>query len=177
MSSMIAVFLSGSLVYASNHGFRMEALFLKPAYEVPYNKIHINDAIALKAISDQESSLAVFSAGVVPYYTGMRAIDMLGKSDPVIASLQPDLRLGIGHNKYDLYYSIVKHEPTYVQGFRWGSQDLTSYAEQNYVNVDFRGIRLWLRKRSPHVAWQKLNANSPESQVVSERGGRGAGSL
>jgi hypothetical protein len=58
-----------------------------------------------------------------------------------------------GHNKYDLRYSIVNLQPTYVQGFRWGRQDLSQWARANYDSVSHKGVPLWLRRGSGDVRW------------------------
>ena len=62
-----------------------------------------------------------------------------------------------GHNKYDLNYSIMKLQPTYVQYFEWGDQDLSEWAETNYVKVKYEGIELNLLKDSPAVLWDKVD--------------------
>ncbi len=62
-----------------------------------------------------------------------------------------------GHNKYDLNYSIETLQPTYVQGFVWGSQDITEWAKSRYTQVQYRGVTLFLLKDSPAVYWEKVN--------------------
>ncbi|HLC04542.1 MAG TPA: hypothetical protein VJK02_16020, partial [Anaerolineales bacterium] len=99
------------------------------------------------------------------YYTGRPAIDFLGRTDKHVARLAPDLtgasawygmRSVPGHNKYDLYYSIVRLAPTYVQNTRWGSQDLSDWAKTTYVSVIHKGVLLRLRRDDPNVLWDML---------------------
>lgn len=125
-------------------------------------------AIAINALTDENATIGVFWAGTIPYYTDRPAIDFLGKSDPYIANLPPDLSgqmgwLGMnsvpGHNKYDLNYSIKILMPTYVQEFEVGSQNLNDWGAEHYVNVKYRGIRLYLLKDSPHVDWEKARSS------------------
>ena len=61
-----------------------------------------------------------------------------------------------GHNKYDLNYSIKVLQPTYVQRFVWGSQDLSQSAT-HYVEVEYSGISVFLLRDSPAVIWNKIN--------------------
>jgi len=109
-------------------------------------------------------------AGTIPYYTGLYAVDFLGKSDPWIARLAPDLSGAVswggmssvpGHNKYDLTYSIGTRRPTYTQVLRWGSQDVSGLLDSTYVKVYVRfpgreTIPLFLLRDSPHVVWSRV---------------------
>jgi hypothetical protein len=56
-----------------------------------------------------DARLAVLAGGGAPYFSRRYAIDLLGKSDPVIARQAPaccnDV---IGHNKFDVDYSLGK---------------------------------------------------------------------
>ena len=126
---------------------------------------HVDQAIAINAVTDENASIGVFWAGTLPYYVDRVALDFLGKSDPYIANLPPDLSGKIawdgmnsvpGHNKYDLNYSIKELLPTYVQGFEWGSQNLSAWAGEYYVLVKYKGVRLFLLKDSPNVDWEKF---------------------
>jgi hypothetical protein len=107
--------------------------------------------------------LGVFWAGIIPYYTERYAIDFWGKSDPQVARRLPDLSgksgwNGMhsvpGHNKYDLTYSIQQLQPTYVQAFFWGQQDLTAWSRDYYVTVQYQTIDLNFRKDDPAVKWE-----------------------
>jgi arabinofuranosyltransferase len=131
----------------------------------------INDAIAINAVTKSTASVGVLYAGIVPYYTNRLAIDFLGKSDPHIAALQPDLSGRIsgrgmysipGHNKYDLTYSIQELLPTYVDRFGWGSQDLSEWSRAHYITVRYKSIRLNLLRGSPDVYWDRVRYLHPE---------------
>lgn len=126
----------------------------------------VNTAILINDLTTSDATLGVFHAGLVPYYSGRKSIDFLGKCDRYIASLPPDLSGKIGwrgmnsvpgHNKYDLNYSIKSLQPTYVEMFKWGSQDLSQWAMDKYVSVRFAGGGLFLRKDSPAVLWDKTH--------------------
>ena len=150
--------------------YLMDSRFLRQMslVDLPYDngaaRKHVNIAIAINELTDEDAAIGVFWAGTIPYYADRPAIDFLGKSDRYIANLPPDLSgqmswLGMnsvpGHNKYDLNYSIKKLLPTYVQEFEVGSQNLNDWGAEHYVNVKYMGIRLYLLKDSPHVDWAK----------------------
>ena len=90
---------------------------------------YVNISVAINAATKTGASVGVIRAGTIPYYTGRIAVDYLGKNDPHIANLPPDLSGQIswngmysvsGHNKYDLEYSIKEQLPTYVGRLRVG---------------------------------------------------------
>ena len=57
--------------------------------------------------SDEDASVAVIAAGSAPYFSRRYSIDLLGKSDPVVARERPACcNDRIGHNKFDLDYSL-----------------------------------------------------------------------
>ncbi len=53
----------------------------------------------------QGKLLASDAAGKIPYYSGLRTIDMLGLNDRHIARIQPTF-FEVGHNKYDADYVL-----------------------------------------------------------------------
>ena len=53
----------------------------------------------LRSATAPEALIAVTSAGNVPYFSRRRAINILGKSDPVIARMAPVSGFVPGHNK------------------------------------------------------------------------------
>lgn len=148
-----------------NAPFLLEVSMFRKPYTAEANKRNVDIAIALTHVTTSKASVAVFWAGAIPYFTNGRAIDILGKSDKYIAHLPPDLSGAVtyigmksvpGHNKYDLNYSIKSLEPTYVQAFQWGTQDLSEWAATRYVKVEYEGIGLSLLRDSPAVLWDKV---------------------
>jgi hypothetical protein len=120
--------------------------------------------------------VGAFAAGTVPYYSGRPAIDFLGKSDPRIARLAPDLSdywspgvvlqpsrttpkiVRPGHNKYDLEYSIKELKPTHAGGFTWHNQSVLDWAKNEYVRVNYKGVHLNLlrpRRRCAGTRWAR----------------------
>jgi hypothetical protein len=154
-------------LFSANFEFLPETfLFVKPL-TVTSNQRNVNTAIAINQLTTSDASVGVFWAGAIPYFTGRKAFDFLGKCDRYIAHLPPDLSGKIGgngmnsvpgHNKYDLTYSIKTLEPTYVQNFQWGSQNLSEWATYKYDMVNYMGDHLYLLKGSPAVLWSKINS-------------------
>jgi arabinofuranosyltransferase len=150
------------LLAVLNIDFWPELMLLTRPYEAKSNENHVNTAIAINHLTTPAATIGVSSAGTVPYYSDRFAIDFLGKSDKYIARLPPDLTgtahyykmLSLpGHNKYDLNYSIKTLRPTYVQIAGWGNQILDDWVEARYATVNYKGVKLYLRKDSEDVLW------------------------
>jgi hypothetical protein len=160
---LVFIFAVLGLVIA-NSRFLTEISLLQKPYTSSANQRNVNTAIAINELTTNNASVGVFWAGSIPYYTGKYAIDFLGKSDKHIAKLPPDSSVswngmdGVpGHNKYDLTYSIQLKKPTYVQGFKWGSQDLSSWSQDNYTEIKYKGVNLFLLKEDHSVLWSKVD--------------------
>jgi arabinofuranosyltransferase len=161
---VVSLILIGLL--SANVRFLPEILLLRKPYQVEANQGNVNTAIVLSQLTTSDATVGVYWAGSIPYFTDRKSIDFLGKSDRYIAQLPPDVSGSVawsgmnsvpGHNKYDLNYSIKTLEPTYVQGFTWGAQDLSQWAETKYIKVEYDGVSLFLLKDSPAVLWNKIN--------------------
>ncbi len=147
--------------------FRSDLAVRGPTHAAISNRVNTNAAIAINALTGPDASVGVIWAGTLPYYVDRYAVDFLGKSDPYIASLNADVsRDDIsgkisnlpGHNKYDLNYSIVRLQPTYIQAYAWGNQTVKPWALKNYLRVEYHGAlgekTVFLRKDSPDVCWE-----------------------
>ncbi|MEJ5202356.1 MAG: hypothetical protein WHV66_08995 [Anaerolineales bacterium] len=156
---LVTVIVISGLVF-SDYGFRREIFFLQKLYTTGANAWNVNVALAIREVTTENASVGTTAAGVMPYYSGRRAIDYLGKSDKYIAHLPPDLSGAIewrpGHIKYSLEYSLKQLQPTYTETFEWGGQDLTEWASTRYAIVGYKGVSLRLLKNSPDVLWEKL---------------------
>ncbi len=161
---VVSLILIGLL--SANVRFLPEMLLLRKPYAVGSDQANVNTAIVLNQLTTSDATVGVYWAGSIPYFTDRKAIDFLGRSDRYIAQLPPDVSGSVawngmnsvpGHNKYDLNYSIKTLEPTYVQGFTWGAQDLSQWAESKYIKVEYDGLSLFLLKDSPAVIWNKIN--------------------
>lgn len=171
---IVGVLLVGAAFVSLNWRFRQEVTLQVGPYQADNNAENVNTAIALRTLTTPDATVGIFWAGTIPYYADRRAVDFLGKSDPHIARLPPDLS-GVsqygssslpGHNKYDLDYSIRGQAPTYVQGFVWGRQNLTAWGSDHYVVAHRRNVRLVLRRDAPEVLWDRVDRLS---QLARER--------
>jgi arabinofuranosyltransferase len=167
ITQILSVSLTLIGLLSANVRFLGEISFLNGPYQASDNQNNVNTAIALSQLTTNDATVGVYWAGSIPYFTGRKAVDFLGKSDQYIAHLPPDMsgnisRYGMnsvpGHNKYDLNYSIKDLSPTYVQGFVYGLQDLSQWAKTKYVRVEYNGVSLFLLKNSPSVLWGKIGA-------------------
>ena len=152
--------------------YRADLLTLTPIYSTDAAS-GVNMALTIRRLTTESATVAVFAAGVIPYYAQRRAIDLLGKCDETIARLP--VRRGVpwnqrggmpGHNKYDLDYSLKSKRPTVIQWLgrplcRWGTQDLSNWCQENYAVVGFSGGGLLLDKKSTSVHWERVEVRRP----------------
>ena len=145
-------------VWAANERFMDELLMEVPAYMVRFNESTVKAGIELSHHADPQGSVAVAAAGAVPYYSGLRGIDVLGRSDAHVARLHvvyDERTVTPGHQKFDLHYSIETLQPDAIYDVvSWGRRDhqFVRYVMRNYVQ---RGS-FWLRRDSPHVYWDRV---------------------
>ena len=93
--------------------------------EAAVNAVHVHDdammvsrGTALRQATTDDAVIATVWAGNPAYYAGRAMIDLLGKSDPVIARLEPEItdwrNLYPGHNKWDYAHSIGVLKPDVI---------------------------------------------------------------
>jgi hypothetical protein len=135
--------------------------FEKPPFWFPQMQ-RVNQALTLKDVLKPEAKLGVFWAGILPYYSGCQGVDFLGKSDSVIAHKEPHLTFkALGHNKYDLNYSIVQLQPDFIETYYWHDEDQEAFVKKNYVPFGMS----WLLKRSQNVDWAKAKERVPALEL------------
>jgi len=81
----------------------------------PFDQIVV--AVQLRKNASPDATVAVLAAGIVPYFSRLEAIDLLGKTDPHIAHMSPVAGAALGHGKVDPDYSFAKR-PDYVVSYR-----------------------------------------------------------
>ncbi|HEX5503081.1 MAG TPA: hypothetical protein VFW96_10700 [Thermomicrobiales bacterium] len=105
-------------------------------------------ALELRAATADDAVIAVVQAGALPYFSHRQAVDLLGKSDHVVATEPPRDPLFLpGHDKWDYAYSIGVLRPDVVADF-WPRQPddrarligwgYTAYGPDLYVRDDSR---------------------------------------
>jgi len=95
-----------------------EWLLVDRPMEVDSNEQMVALALRLKEVTSPSAKVAVTWAGALPYFSERPAIDLLGKTDPVIAHESMHYRGGLdflpGHLKWDYGYSIGTLDPDVV---------------------------------------------------------------
>jgi hypothetical protein len=86
------------------------------ALDLSYDIRGARTGLMLRSVTAPEALIAVASAGNIPYFSRRRAIDILGKSDPVIARMAPVSGFLPGHNKWNLDHSIRDGGPDLILG-------------------------------------------------------------
>ena len=79
------------------------------------NKYETRIGLALGQIARGRPTVAVGAGGTIPYWSTLPAVDLLGKSDAVVAA-EPSRRSAFvpGHTKWDYRYSVCRLHPTLV---------------------------------------------------------------
>lgn len=161
----LLAYLSAISILTINLGFLPQMFLTEEWPPLNFYYTRVNASVILNAVTTPDATVGLVGAGVIPYYTGRKGYDFLGRTDPHIAALPPDLSGDIawsgmysvpGHNKYDLTYSIEQAQPTYIETATWGRQDLTGWVNAHYATVEYDGLRIWLRKGAPEVKWNML---------------------
>ena len=149
------------VVVSANQRFLGELAFFEPTYEVESHYVTVGQALLCEEFLTENASVGVSSAGILPYYSGLYAVDFLGKSDPYVARLSPPYIPSWGylpgHIKYDLGYSIQELKPTHAESFRWGIQDVYDWAQGEYVTFTYKDVHLNLLEDSDEVRWEKVD--------------------
>ena len=69
---------------------------------------------ATRESTSEQASIAVVWAGSLPYFAHRPTIDLMGKSDPIIARMTPATGFIPGHNKFDYAHSVGRGRPDLV---------------------------------------------------------------
>jgi hypothetical protein len=135
------------------------------------NRDMVRLAGVLRDITDDDAQVAVVLAGVLPYFADRPAIDLLGKSDAVVAHEPmhllpintPGYPFGFwpGHSKWDYAYSFGQLQPDVVAQTWWWADTLAGDDPQRYLQADYQPYRIddflfYVRNGSPHVRWDRL---------------------
>lgn len=165
-----------SFVIFAPFDYHYDFMRLEP-YQTRNNAGNVNVALIINKLTTNNATVLSSWAGTIPYLTHRYSIDPLGKMDPYIARLPPDLSGAFsstrgmysvpGHNKYDLNYSMKQKQPDViisnpVNGHlcSWALQNLEDWCMLNYTlldyNADYYGSRILLRKNSRNILWDKI---------------------
>ena len=105
----------------------------------------------LRAHVTEDSTVAVVSAGTLPYFLDRYAIDALGKSERHIARLKVPIFVP-GHSKWDWQYIIEERRPDFVASacspFCGGDVDDHTEFRNLYDVARAEGLTFWIRRES-----------------------------
>jgi hypothetical protein len=101
----------------------------------PYAGADANSArlgVVVRGSTPPPTSIAVVTAGSLPYFAHRTAIDQLGKNDHVIAMRPPRAPFLPGHDKWDLAYSINHLRPELIAQFWPGTSVIAEIESFGY---------------------------------------------
>jgi hypothetical protein len=179
MAVVVAVAVSGAVALSSRSSVTRAAVVVAlvvasvSAYPVArwvrFGGLHIADdhyeaavGAGLRASTDDDAVIAVSLAGASAYYSQRPMIDLLGKSDPVIARVAASGPLYPGHNKYDYDYSIGQLQPDVVVRTATASGELGirltdwGYTRRCLVLANGEAVPSWFRADSTSIRWNDL---------------------
>jgi hypothetical protein len=139
-----------------------EAMLLRTPFVVDVNERMVRVGLALHELTDAKARVAVTWAGALPYFADRESIDLLGKTDPVIArepmhltasGLARWLAFHPGHLKWDYDYSIGRLAPDVITDLWLEPEDAMRFVRADYREWHSGSLGLWLRRDSLHVKW------------------------
>jgi hypothetical protein len=160
------------LLLAINARFLPEMTLTQEINSLHYSLREYTKIEVLNEVCYPDATIGMITAGAIPYYTGLKGIDFLGKMDKHIAQLPADLsgamaKIGTyslsGHNKYDLNYSIKEFKPDFVEQFAWGAQDIWDWGKQYYEEVTIKNFTFYFLKDSPRIKWDVVASLQSET--------------
>lgn len=137
---------------------------LERSIYVPGNERYTRDGLILRQVTHPSAKLAVIAAGNICYFSHRYCIDMLGKTDPVIArggiQVPPDAdwrELRPGHIKFNYQHSIATLKPDVVVEIRQSTGDIAErFLKEDYAAVKVNGHPMYFRKASNNIDWVQL---------------------
>lgn len=167
---LILFFLIISFVSFNSRSDNMLLQFFLIRSVIPNEEgiVAVQKANALEKITKPNAKIAITTAGAIPYFLSNRKyIDMLGKSDKVIAhmeallvqeeGLKSFLNYRPGHVKWDNSYSIGKLKPDVIVSLLAIDDKAEKYLEEDYRQVSYDDIFFYSRIKSKNIRWGILD--------------------
>jgi arabinofuranosyltransferase len=135
---LIAAFVLAVATLVAVDGFAVGLWITHNAFYADDDEWTTKYALALRAATAEDASIAVVWAGAIPYFSHRPAVDLLGKSDRIVATLarQPAVGFLPGHDKWDYAYSIGQLRPDVVAEL-WDASDEDIKAMDRWGYVRF----------------------------------------
>lgn len=139
---VIALFIAlGAVSVMSGRPWIQWALVNAPMLRTDLQRARLG--LHIREYTDPAAVIAVHAAGQISYFSERPAIDLLGKSDPVIAKGPPATAFAPGHNKWNYEYSILQLHPDVIadnfnklRGFMEDHPEYELLPNGIYVRVD-----------------------------------------
>lgn len=145
----------GVLVVMSGEPWEKWMINNAPMHRTDIQRVQLG--LRIQSNTDPAAVIAVHAAGQIPYYSQRTTIDLLGKSDPLIAKGPPAATFMPGHNKWNYDYSIGVLKPDVIADNFF---KLRSFME---TNTDYQRLPngIYVRKDSTLVDFAGLQVEHP----------------
>lgn len=163
--SFVVALLNLNLLMGDWKSIERWDLARRPDY-VAGSDANLSAALALRNTTTPDATIAVLGAGTIPYLLpDHRVLDILGKTDPVIAheavrtpmSIEdvPDMRPG--HMKWDYARTFGDLKPDVIVSIWPGTTEEAARYLTDYVRGEIAPhIQVYLRRGSPNILWDKI---------------------
>ena len=136
-------------------------LLLRPPLFIEGNKEDTRIALAVRKSTTPQATIAVVTAGAIPYFSERPSLDLLGKNDAYIAQLPAHSaetleEIRPGHMKWDYDYSIGELKPDMIVQL-WGDKEIAyEYIEKFYTVIEVDGMLFSARSDSNEILWDAV---------------------
>jgi hypothetical protein len=146
-----------------NDGVAKWTLTEKPVFTESVER-YAQMGLAIKKVTNENATIAVVTAGNIPYFSERTSIDLLGKNDPVIARGPVHINSSLfepgnyrpGHNKWDYAYSIGVLNPDVVAQIWEDTDEEAAPYLVDYELYVIDGIPYYFREDSANILWDLI---------------------
>jgi hypothetical protein len=139
---LVAPQLMALLLITAVNGEALLLLTVRNACHVDEDADMARYGLTIREVTAENASIAVLLAGAIPYFSHRPTVDLLGKSDYIVATTPPEPGPFVpGHNKRNDAYSIKQLKPDVVAQFGRGPELIKAYGYEQltpgfYVRAD-----------------------------------------
>jgi len=130
-----AVAVLGAMVIAGSVAMNWRDFFAgeRTARQIHWDNRNAIFGLKLGEVVSPATTIAVVAAGSIPFFSNLRAVDLLGKNDGHIAHEAPLERFVPGHDKRDYVYSLTTYTPDLVlELWHHSPEELSAIAALGY---------------------------------------------
>jgi hypothetical protein len=111
----------------------------------------VEKGLLIKNLTEDDAIIAAHAVGQISYYSHRNIVDLLGKSDQVIAFGDPAAPFRPGHNKWNYDYSILQKKPDIIAD-NWGN--IEEYLDNHKKLYSFHHYGIWINQFSDKIILQ-----------------------